>query len=414
MPWRYSGSIASILEKERREAESKKKRPLEKVIYSSEEEEEPEEEPIQTFPDNENFSVQRQSKNDLLCGLKCLQNMYGPHITNREEMDTIAQQLQTESGYEMYNKELGFYDIQVLHRTLQQRGKWVQRVDIQKITPEYYLKAIEMNPTFSGYIVTMGTELKHYVAIRFSGRYKKIDSLPGVSSCYIEQENMFQTRSNGHVYCSETCSEPVVSLHAVGNSPFVEYNLLHSAWRDQLPEADVMHQAILNTMNYSSNRKKVARGPISRFFDRWQNIRIEPDETVYEFLKGSVDEQLVLEKNVHVHFGSEQTVIRCKTLPQLLDELNRMQWITAEGYTLEQDSVTVFNSEIPKYNSIDWSKAIHIGKAQHPQIGGFYTFKSSVQGTCTEKASDTYSVRDPEGCMHVIYKKTVENVISKS
>ena len=61
MPWRYSGSIASILEKERREAESKKKRPLEKVIYSSEEEEEPEEEPIQTFPDNENFSVLRQS-----------------------------------------------------------------------------------------------------------------------------------------------------------------------------------------------------------------------------------------------------------------------------------------------------------------------------------------------------------------
>ena len=415
MPWRYSGSIVSILEKERKQAESRKKRQFEEEIPSSEEEEEEEEEElIQTFPDNEKMIVQRQSNNDLLCGLKCLQNMYGPHITNREEMDTIAQQLQSESGYEMYNKELGFYDIQVLQTTLQQRGKWVQRVDIQKITPDYYLKAIEMNPTFSGYIVTMGTELKHYVAIRFSGRYKKIDSLPGVEPCYIEQENLFRTRSNGHVYCSESCSAPVVSLHAVGNSPFVEYNLLHGAWREQLPAADVMHQAISNAINYSCQRKKIPRGPVSRFFDRWQNVRIEPDETVYEFLNSSVLDQLVLEKDMHIHFGSQQTVIRCKTLSQLLDELNRMQWITADGYTLEQEGIAVFNSETPKYNSIDWSKAIHIGKAQHPQIGGFYTFKSSVQGTCTEKASNTYSVRDQEGCLHVIYKKTVENVISKS
>ena len=418
MPWRYSGSLSKILEAERRTRELNKSRPLEKETFDDDEEDEEDVVKVnkvsvpQTFPQIEKMSVQRQTSKDLLCGLKCIQNMYGPHITSRAEMDTIAKGLESECGFKMYNEELGFYDIQVLESVLKQRGKWAQRIDIQKISPEYFIGCIEMNPTLSGYIVTVGTEeVKHYITIRFSGRYKKIDSLPGVAPCYIPTEQLFRKRQNGHVYCSLECEEPVVAVLAVGNSPFVEYSLLHTNWSESLPLPTDMLSAIHNTMNVFGAVSKISRGPIARFFNTWKKARIEPSEEVYKFLNMKLEEQLIVEKDVHVHFGEQQTIIRCKTIRQLLTELENMNWINDSAYTLEQNGDIVYNSEIPSSHTINWSSPIHIGKPQHPQIGGFYTFKSSVKGTCTEKNMDTYSVRESDGTVHVIYKKTIENVI---
>jgi len=413
MPWRYSGSLSNILETERLERERNRKRPLEKEVYEEEEEAAEKETLVpQTFPQAEHISVQRQTKHDLLCGLKCLQNMYGPHITSREEMDTVAQQLETKSGYKMYNEQLGFYDIQVLETTLQEKGKWAKRIDIHKIPPEYFIGCVEMNPTFSGYIVNIGTEeFKHYITIRFTGKYKKIDSLPGVAHSYIPREQLFTKRSNGHVYCSIDCQHPVGAVLAVGNSPFVEYSLLHTNWSDGVVPPTDMIQAIQNTVNTQTRCSQHSRGPVARFFKKWKSTRIEPSTEVYEFLNAKMEEQLLLEKDIHVYLEQQQTIIKCKTLGQLLRELENMEWINCNGYTLEQRGEQVYNSETPGCHTIDWSIPISIRPSQHPQIGGFYTFKTNVHGICTSKNSDTYSVRESDGTVHVLYKKTVENII---
>jgi len=86
-----------------------------------------------------------------------------------------------------------------------------------------------------------------------------------------------------------------------------------------------------------------------------------------------------------------------------------MQWLKAP-YTFEQDGTTRFNSECPDQNSVDLNIPITIGVPKHPQMGGFYTFSTSLTGTCIEKEKETYSVRDGDGTIHTMYKKTITDI----
>ena len=94
----------------------------------------------------------------------------------------------------------------------------------------------------------------------------------------------------------------------------------------------------------------------------------------------------------------------------LISNLKEMGWIQ-DGcpFTFVQGDCVKYNSENDA-GSIDWFDSIRIEPPRHPQVGGFYTFKSSVAGTCTEKQEGTYSVRDNDGVVHVLAKKTVENI----
>lgn len=109
----------------------------EKTVLTTEQISDSEEEediPTQTFPGAKTtIKVMRQTEDDLTCGLRVLQNMYGPSICDKEEMDGIASELQSRShGIELYNPDLGYYAAEVLEAVLQKKGKWTQRIDIDK------------------------------------------------------------------------------------------------------------------------------------------------------------------------------------------------------------------------------------------------------------------------------------------
>lgn len=378
---------------------------------------EEEEQQGQTFPvTRKKIHVVRQQKDELTCGLRCLQNMYGEWFVNKEEMDQIASQLQDRSyGIELFNPTLGFYAMEVLEAALQQKGKWVQRIDINKISPQYYIPVVTCNPTFTGYIVTIGTgKLKHYVALRFSGSYKKIDSLPGVVPCQIKVENLLKRRDDGLVYCSDHCKEPVVAVSAVGGSPFVEYNILHSSWSDGKPDPLTYKNAITRTLDCIGTKGLTSEE--KDWYCKWQRSRAMPPTSVLSKLDKNLRTSLSLERDVLIHYQGQRTIIRCQHLEGLLENLKTMGWPQEPGrpFTFVQDHSVRYNSEEPDTNSINWSETITMVHETHPQIGGFYTFQSSVSGVCTEKQEDTYSVCDADGHNHILLKKSVSNIVMSS
>ena len=50
----------------------------------------------------------------------------------------------------------------------------------------------------------------------------------------------------------------------------------------------------------------------------------------------------------------------------------------------------------------------NISPPNQPNIGGFYTFKCKVEGTCVAKQHNAYSIRDKQGKVHVVYKHCIE------
>lgn len=73
---------------------------------------------------------------------------------------------------------------------------------------------------------------------RYTGQYKKIDSMPGVTPYLINKSQLFQRRPDGHIYCSEQDKDPVVAIIAIANSAFVEYNVLHESWSNTIPGSE--------------------------------------------------------------------------------------------------------------------------------------------------------------------------------
>ena len=406
---RYAGNLKEILKKEARER-TKTRILFKEEKYVSEEEEE-EEDTIQTFPRLSSMTVHRQVDGQLTCGMKCLQNMYGPHIVNREEMDSTSKDLETHShGIQMYNPDLGFYAVEVLESVLQSKGKCVQRISLNKIPSEYYVPVIELNPTFSGYIVALEGYgiIKHYICIRYNGQYKKIDSMPGVQPCLIHENQLFKKNDSNEIICCLDETRPVVAVLAVGSTPFVEYTILHECWSKKISTPTEAKSLILDALN--SKKQSIGRLQKS-WFKKWQQRRCAITEDVLEWIKNYMEEQTQIDKNVMVHFNENQTVIRCKTMKQLREELHTMNWIDADKpFIFKQNNCQVYHSDMRIESAIDWSVPLYLYRDEHPQIGGFYTFNYSVAGTCTDKKKHAYSVRDGDGNTHVLYKKSIENI----
>ena len=389
----------------------------------------------QTFPTRVTQAVVKQD-NDLTCGMRCLQNMYGRHIVTRDEMDTQAKFLETKSfGEPMYNPQMGDYSIEVLQAVLESKGKWIQRIDIDKIPSDYYISIIEKNTTFVGYIVAFDG---HYVTIQYkNGIYRCLDSIRGVDTRLIDKRMLFKPREK-QIYCSQDTDDerPVIAVLAIGGSPFVEYLLLHNSWPSSPPSplkySNVISYVLRPSLNKVAKKAISAGSEVVQWYNRWKKIRTQPTDTTMRFLTTFVRERLSNEKTIIVKKDSEQAAIRCSSVEGLLHELMSMQWIVPETpfFFSNDNEEQVIQDNYG--NSIDFetealleefglceNTPITLCSYTTPQainqanVGGFYTFKCKIEGTCIGQQHNAYSVRDTEGKVHVIYKHCIEETIKK-
>jgi len=404
------------------------------VQVSSESESDEEAEPYQTFPVRKNEDSVIKQGHDLTCGMRCLQNMYGAHIVTREEMDTQAKFLEQEEAKfadkvdPKYDPNFGDYSIEVLQSILENKGKWAQRIDIDKIPSDYFVPIVEKNPTFVGYIVALPG---HYVVIKYKQQtYKCLDSLKSIATRLIDKQVLLKIR-DGRVFCSLDSDDtrPVVALLAVGGSPFVEYSLLHGSWSQSPPTPDKLIMEICNILrptlmrNLRTTRDKEVLG----WYKNWKTTRVPPSEKTLKHLTTVVRERINTESTVIVKKSDEQAVIRCSSAEGLIKELLQMQWISkGSDFYLQMDSSGIvddydneldFQAEgsLQDFGIADgavitlnsYSSAVGDTLAN---IGGFYTFECRIEGTCIGRQHNSYSVRDKEGKVHVVYKKCIQTI----
>ena len=396
----------------------------------SESEEEEELEPYQTFPMLESYVIKQHG--DLTCGMRCLQNMYGAHIVTREEMDNQAKLLeQQESTFAdhvepKYDPDLGDYSVEVLKALLNVKGKWAQRIDIQKIPAGYFIPAVETNPTFVGYIVAFDG---HYVTVKYSKDiYRCIDSLENVPTRMINRESLFKARPG--IFCSQDLDDQreVIALLAVGGSPFVEYSLMHATW-SRLPPTVGKYvnniRYILNPMLKKVKQRATGNAEVLQWYQQWKNVRKAPNEKCLKYLTSFLSESITDEKTIIVHMDEHQTAIRCSSMQHLIAELVDMQWISpGTEFFFQTPYKTLVDDEgnepdlhsegiLEEYGITDGTQITLLTRASMPNqanVGGFYTFKCVVEGTCIGQQHNAYSVRDKKGKVHVIYKQCIETI----
>lgn len=352
---------------------------------------------LQTFPDIRS-SVIRQDSSDLTCGMRCLQNMYGQHIVNREEMDQEAKQLEKRSfGVKMYNENLGFYNIEVLKAVLMKRGKHVQRIDHEKIPVDYFHPCVKMNPTFSGYIVALGIDgVNHYVTVRcHSHNIRVVDSLPNVAPLDVAETDLFCSGPENTIKIFPKSEYPVIAIMAVASTPFVEYTLMHDTWpSDQLPSVE----GYLRAVTVQDRR---------------------PNAETFQKMRDMVWAAIQTHSNVIVRMQDHKAIIRCRDVSEIVSELLQRQWIQHDrafylnqsGRALDVDfesSGTLGSRGIQLGVPIDLSHETYV--PNQAQVGGFYRFNCDVQGKCIGAQQRSYSVIDKDGKVHVVYKNTISSL----
>jgi len=400
----------------------------------SEEESDRETEPFQTFPTTASEDIVVKQDFDLTCGMRCLQNMYGVHIVTRQEMDDKAKFLEQEEAKFVdavepkYNPQLGDYSIEVLKAVLEGKGKWTQHIDIRKLPSDYYIPVLEHNPTFVGFIVAFPG---HYVTVKYrNGAYKCVDSLKDVPTRLIDRRMLFKPRGN-NVHCSQDADDmrPVVALLAVGGSPFVEYSLLHDSWSANPPSAHKYCGEIQTLLraNLTRNAKRAKTGgsEVVQWYKRWKTTRVPPSAAVNTFLCTVLRERVSDEKTVIVKRDNEQAAIRCSSVEGLMQELLKMQWISTDKHFYFQLAESVVEDEygneldaeaegsLEEFGLADGTTVTlvsHATPGDTANVGGFYTFKCKIEGTCIGQQHNAYSVRDKQGTVHVVYKKCIETV----
>lgn len=402
---REAARARRLLEKELRELES------ENTVHSvSDAEVSEEESPMtqQTFPTSTRSKVIHQS-NDLTCGMRSLQNMYGRHFVTRKEMDEKAVDLGKKSfGVQMYDKKLGYYHVEVLKAILLEKGKFVQRIDANKLPSSYFHSAIRSNPLFSGYIVALDTGgVGHYVTIRLttSGKLRLFDSLPGAKAVRIQEERLFKRDSDDTLLMYDLDARPVTALLAVGSSPFLEYMLMHDTWSDEPPPVSQYMAAI-----------KFAT-------ESWKNKHTLPDNDTYNRFKAMVLDRVSQNMSVTVQYEDDQTILQCNDIHELVIQLMDMHWInTHQNFRLEQDGNILYGPDRSAIGldtqgtfddyGIDIEKPIRLVlfSSDQVQVGGFYQFECSISGTCIGTQHNAYSVRDNDGTVHVVYKSSIDNI----
>ena len=451
------------LEKCKKQLEFKKKQKLKldqdtSSSESEEEEEEEEEFSSQTFPKKHKQTIVRQTYDDLTCGMRCIQNLYGKHFITREEMDTCARTLEQKSyGDAMYDPKLGFYSIEVIHAILQNKNKCVQRIDIQKIPSEYYIPAINLNPNFVGYIVSIGIgDDKHYIAVRYNAtqqRFRRIDSLPDIRPVDISIDALFKKRLDGQIYCSMDANEKYINaIIAVGHSDFLEYRLLSDTWNNYTVTNhinNIRHILQGNKRVVQTRIEKLAddiRPNIKQWYKTWpvqflaskganaNRRRVTPSEICYDFLKRFLNENLSPERDIIIKLYQPQskefiqTIIRCVNVEGLICELQHMNWInkTTDFWMTRDDKKSLQDEYGDELNinsagnfedyNIDPSMPIIIysnKNASMASVGGFYTFQYKVEGTCIGQQHNAYSIKDKNGTVHILYKSSISSINTK-
>jgi len=379
--------------------------------------------PYQTFPGTLSEPIVVKQHGDLTCGMRCLQNMYGAYIVTREEMDTSAKQLELKSfGETMFNPQYGDYSIEVLKDVLLSKGKWAQRIDIQKIPSEFFIPSVEANPTFVGYIVAFDG---HYVTVKcHNGVYKCIDSLVNTPTRTIQRDSLFKKRTG--VFCSQELDDTreVVALIAVGGSPFVEYTLLHDSWSTrQLCPTSYMRsiQRALNPQVKQVYQRASGNVEVLQWYNQWKTTRIQPSEKCLQYLTTFVQEMHSDYKTIVVQMEEHQTAIRCTSIQGLIHELVEMQWITPGTEFFLQTSTSIIKDEGGNEVELDSYGSLHeYGIVENvpitlltqvrTKVGGFYTFRCVVEGTCIDQQHNAYSVRDKSGKIHILYKHCIETI----
>lgn len=419
------GNREEILARLQRDLELGAKKQISSESESEEEERVEDLQPYQTFPDSSSNVIKQHG--DLTCGMRCLQNMYGAHIVTREEMNNHSKQLEEKSfGEPMYNPLDGDYSLEVLKAVLHQKGKWAQRIDIQKIPSAYFIPTVEANPTFVGYIVAFDG---HYVTVKYyKDMYRCIDSLENVSTRTISRETMFKARPG--IFCSQDSDDQreVIALLAVGGSPFVEYTLLHDTWTSIPPTVNKYMSSICRILNPTLKKvlkRAAGNTEVLQWYQQWKNMRNPPSEHCLKYLSSVLQDKITGEKTVIIHMNEHQAAIRCNSMQHLIGELVSMQWITpGTEFFFQISSKTLADEEgnepdlhsggtLADYGITDGAKITLLTRSSLPNqanVGGFYTFKCMVEGTCIGQQHNAYSVRDTQGKVHVIYKHCIETI----
>ena len=427
---RTRAEYLEMLRQELEDATREEVREESEVEYESE----TDAEPYQTFPTYSSEDIVVKQDFDLTCGMRCLQNMYGAHIVTREEMDNQAIFLENEEAKfadyvdPKYDPKLGDYSIEVLQSILEKKSKWAQRIDIQKFPSEYFVPTIECNPTFVGYIVALPG---HYVVVKHTNNvYKCMDSLKGVATRIIDKRMLFKQRGS-QLFCSQDTDDtrPVVALVAVGGSPFVEYSLLHNSWSVTPPSADKYVMEIQNVLRPNLMRNlRIAAKEVTQWYQKWKSIRVPPSETTIQHLSTVLRERISDECTIIVKRGDDQAAIRCSSVEGLMKELLNMQWVAhATEFYFQLNSVACVDEcgsdldlqaegSLQEFGLSDGCVITlhsHLPQEKKAAVGGFYSFECKIEGTCIGQQHNSYSVRDNDGKVHVVYKKCIQN-ISKS
>ena len=115
-------------------------------------------------------------------------------------------------------------------------------------------------------------------------------------------------------------------------------------------------------------------------------------------------------------------------MEQLLGELRALGWITNDNFRIAKPDNTPLvdahgdeihmRSEGPLeafgvVNNTRLNVYVERFATSAASVGGFYTFKTTVDGQCVSKQQNAYSVRDEKGKVHVVYKHVVDSITPK-
>lgn len=371
--------------------------------------------------------------NGLACGLCVLHTLYPKNLVTREELVQKSRDMDSMSNRAGSRPNCGHCSIEILQSVLEDKGQVVQRIALDKLSPEYFEPAIASNPDFVGYIVALGTgATKHYLAMQYNGGAYTIVNSWTNSTQRVAPTTIFKRGTDHHISCSQQLGEtqPVVAVMAVGGTPFIEYNILHDTWTHTRSQA--LPSMVISVIRYSLRplgknlMRQITQSPlhVQQWYKELRTARTPPPPNCLAFLRRLVDSKTSTVP-IHVQMADHQTIVHCRDIAGLVHHLRQMGWIseTQPFYLLQQERTlcTDEGDELQLHSagsfedySLDTSKPVtllHDGAQPfHAEVGGVYTFRSAITGECVDNKYNSYSIRDHTGAVHVIYKQTVETI----
>ena len=127
--------------------------------------------------------------------------------------------------------------------------------------------------------------------------------------------------------------------------------------------------------------------------------------------------------SILVEMDTMKTVINANNIQDIIKDLTEMGWIQPDKpFHFQQNNQIIMgpNNQNIHFESqgtledykINTKKTIRLFNQPiaDTKVGGFYTFNCIIQGTCIGQQHNSYSVRDNQGQVHVIYKTCISNI----